>query len=887
MYRFYQYAGSASALYLHLPWMANWWIEGLAELLAQSQGSDLAAATERMAALSGDWPTFDSLHSLYSGHTHTQVGYGLSGMFMHDLMRQGFAKSQTNLGDIHRKYRRYTMPWYLAWSVVPIIGDTPMDSLSKKYTDRSIKKSFIAYKARAKKHWKKNTKAPLRLIPALRAKKVYPLGSVRPYQNTGVKLGYVAMSRKQNILGSFAGKRANSGTWLNPKTPKYENRARNKKTLTHTFIARKNFVPLEIRLKKRFRKEAVYEFWVKSAKEKKYIKTITREARVRHIAEYEGGFVWIEHATENSRVCFVQDSNWTVGKFTNQKVSCARETKLPKTIDYLGQSFSKNKIGISHLWFSERNQTLKGDFYEIKALDLRRKRVVRYPKVFGQKPVSAAPSGKNLWVITAGGTHRQLQKYDFRGNCIGQIWYAELPQKVFALGKDNLVLQISNLYASALLLEKNTSKKLQPCETKTRHTSPLLFAMNQSAKTNFAEALRGADIWKNPELPVLTGKELGLNQTESVVIVPAKKAGYRLKHGATSPWVGADPEGISIGVLSMPLMEFSQNEEMRLSALWGLTSKFPDVDLAIRSTRFWPLWIINARKNIAFNGIFAARDSDGNQQLFSSFYDSFSAGISAGLPWRPLANLSTTLSYRFYDRSFYNNVDLQTRGGFNHGKNHEFGISTSHSARLGRLGLSTSANFVFSPDKLNKDLIYNNLSLAQTVSLPRVWRLTSSLGWEFARSRGSKQPLLKQLYRPLKTFVAGEGAGFNNFHLEAQDLFEKIPAGALFSARYGENQGRAKFNLSLPIVKHMDKLLYIFYLQRIDFSHFLNFGGAWSGESLDIPFDNFEWAHGHSLDMQFEAKGLQFSLGIGAGRALSSENYDYYMSFSFDNFLEI
>ena len=167
MYRFYQYGGSASALYLHLPWMANWWIEGLAEVLAQSQGSDIAATTERMAALSRGWPSFDSLHSLYSGHTHTQVGYGLSGMFMLDLMRQGFASNGTHLGDIHRSYRGYTMPWYLLWSIVPLIGDTPMDALSKKYTDKSTKKAFAAYKKRAKKHWAKSTRAPLRLIPAL------------------------------------------------------------------------------------------------------------------------------------------------------------------------------------------------------------------------------------------------------------------------------------------------------------------------------------------------------------------------------------------------------------------------------------------------------------------------------------------------------------------------------------------------------------------------------------------------------------------------------------------------------------------------------------------------------------------------------------------------
>ncbi len=888
MYRFYQYAGSASALYLHLPWMANWWIEGLAELLSQSQGSDLAASAERMAALSKNWPSFDGLHSLYSGHTHTQVGYGLSGMFMHDLMRQGFAKSkETNLGDIHRKYRKYTMPWHLMWSLVPIVGNTPMDALSKKYTNKSTRKAFESYKARAKKHWEKSSKAPLRFIPAVASKKAAPLGNLKVYQSFDTKLGYLTMSRKESWLGRFKLTKDSGGGWLNPQQPTIKRKSRNKKTLTHTFIARKDFVPLQVRIKQRFRKEAAYEFWVKGSQDVKYKKTITREARIQHVSEYADGFVWIEHETQNSRICFVQDKNWTSGEFSDQNVTCTNETRLPATISYLGTSVSKKRKGATHLWFSERNQTLKGDHYKIKAFTLKRKRVLQHPKVFSQKPISVATSKGSLWVITAGRSHRQLQKYDLKGNCLGQIWYAELPQRVFALGNDNFAVQISNLYSSGLLVERRASQKLKKCDTTSRHSSPLLFAMNQKKPASFAAAIQGADLWQVQNSPALTGKEAELSRPESISIVPTRKAKYRLKHGATSPWVGADPEGISIGVLSMPLMDFSQNEELRLSALWGLTSEFPDVDLTVRSTRFWPLWSINARKTIAFNGAFIGRQADGTQQLIASFFDSTSAGISASLPWQPILNISTTLSYRFYDRKFYSQEQLQTNAGFRSGKNHEFGIGTSHLARMGRWSLSTAGQFTFSPNKLNKELVYNNLNLSQTIYMPKLGRVSTNIGWEYSRSRGSKQLLLRQLYRPLKTFVAGEGSGFNNFHLEAKDYFEKLPPGGLFSARYGDNQARTKFNLSFPIVKHMDKLLYIFYLQRIDLANFVNFGGAWSGESLDIPFNRFEWAHGHSLDMQFEAKGLQFSLGLGAGRALESDNYDYYLNFSFDNFLEI
>ena len=537
------------------------------------------------------------------------------------------------------------------------------------------------------------------------------------------------------------------------------------------------------------------------------------------------------------------------------------------------------------MWFSERNQTLKGDYYHVRALNLQSKRVMRYPKVFSQKPISVATAKNHLWVITAGSTYRQLQKHDLKGNCLGQIWYAELPRRVFSLGKDHFAIQLSNLYSSSLLVERSASKRLVKCDT-SRHVSPMLFALNGEQK-DFESILSGSDLWKNPVLPKLTGKESALDQGDAIDIADTRPAKYRLKHGATSPWIGADPEGLSVGILSLPLMEFSQNEEMRLSALWGLESKFPDIDLTIRSTRFWPLWTLHAQKTIAFNGAFVTTDSSGTPRLQTSFFDSLSAGLSASLPWAPIANLSTTLSYKFFDRSFYRNEGALEAAGFNSGINHEFGLGVSHLARIKRWSLSTSSQFDFSPDGINKNLIYTHLSLGQTISFPHLWRISSSVGWEFARSRGSKQTLLQQLYRPLKTFVPGEGSGFNNFHLEAVDFFEKLPPGRLFSARYGENQARAKATLTLPIVKHMDKLLYIFYLQRIDLSNFVNFGGAWFGESLDIPFSDFVWAHGHSLDMQFEAKGIQFSLGLGAGRALDADNYDYYLNFSFDNFLEI
>lgn len=107
--------------------------------------------------------------------------------------------------------------------------------------------------------------------------------------------------------------------------------------------------------------------------------------------------------------------------------------------------------------------------------------------------------------------------------------------------------------------------------------------------------------------------------------------------------------------------------------------------------------------------------------------------------------------------------------------------------------------------------------------------LRSQLGSRGRRTRGKgeKTPLLREYYQPLKTFVPGGGGGYN------RNNFPLAGDGALFSTRYGDTKARSYVNWSKPLIPRLDKLFWIFYLDRLDFSGFFNYGGAWYQHHFD------------------------------------------------------
>lgn len=138
-------------------------------------------------------------------------------------------------------------------------------------------------------------------------------------------------------------------------------------------------------------------------------------------------------------------------------------------------------------------------------------------------------------------------------------------------------------------------------------------------------------------------------------------------------------------------------------------------------------------------------------------------------------------------------------------------------------------------------------------------------------------PLLRELYSPLKTFIPGSGGGLN------QNNFSITPTYGLLSSVQGDTQGRAKLNWTLPVIESIEKHLFIFYFNRLDFSAFYNYGGAWSQSMLPPSTNRLIAAHGYNLDLQFENKGVKFTAGLGTGQ-IFGRPLEFFAKFSFDNY---
>ena len=142
---------------------------------------------------------------------------------------------------------------------------------------------------------------------------------------------------------------------------------------------------------------------------------------------------------------------------------------------------------------------------------------------------------------------------------------------------------------------------------------------------------------------------------------------------------------------------------------------------------------------------------------------------------------------------------------------------------------------------------------------------------------------LRELYTPLKTHIPGSGGGLNQSNARISG------DGALFSSRFGDTKIRYKLSYTTPLVADLDKLVWILYAERIDFSAFVNYGTIWDTEtnssttpgSMDEA--DFIGAHGYNIDMQFENKGVRFNMGFGIGQVFD-EGVESYYKFGFDAF---
>lgn len=810
--------GPAGAI-IHLPWMPVWFIEGLAEATSVSSGSDFMAAVERYQAVSGKWPSYDRMHSLYASDFSLQ-GYAASGAFVSWLLRQS---GPEKLPEILGTFRDRSMPWWWPWAAVPFNGFMPMDH-SLGEPGRQL---YRRYQEWAREHHSADAGGRPRLLTV-----------------EAESQGAVVLAPGQSVNGLTADFDPATG-WL---------RSISVSAPVATDASEKPARSLDPYLRRSH---------------------VRRRGKVRF---------WMEHRKGRTAFCHTNDVPSTENKVG---VVCPVGSTFPETTEFLGEDPADGSVYLArHLHFLLRDSYAILRWTPQDSTSIQ-KNVVNLGSTGDLHPVAIARDGTDLVLLSAGRKNRYLVWFDrTTGSCTGMHRMADFPVNIENVGSDILV---SLWVPGGRVVKRIPTGKLKTefpvtdCSPKSGPTSPLLEALRASKSIisrnkDSSKPIDLASAWKmterdsaSPRAPseTISATEEMATEAAAQSAVRTNKSAWRGRSVLAFPWIGADDAlGPQIGFVSVPLMDHLQNETVRLTFLVGAASRYPNTDLRLMTTRWRPTLSAAVYRQQTYNGI--AKTPDDELEL--SYLDESGLKLESDWAWRDgRTSYGVTAGVKRARLRPYLGP-AGARSGFLTEWTGSFAAATMIFGGQGSVSESLAVRVA--PETENSDFAYDSLAAQATIA----WRppVTKSIlrgGLEASRTRGKRMRDLKEVYRPLKTFVPGSGGGLN------QNSFGLAGEGWLFAGRYGDTQGRVKAEWTMPLIEDFEKLLWIFYVERLDFSAFLNYGGAWRG--AEPQTDRLMAAHGYNLDLQFDNKGVRFNLGGGVGQVFEKP-WEAYLTFGFD-----
>ncbi len=217
-----------------------------------------------------------------------------------------------------------------------------------------------------------------------------------------------------------------------------------------------------------------------------------------------------------------------------------------------------------------------------------------------------------------------------------------------------------------------------------------------------------------------------------------------------------------------------QNESLRLHAGYGVASRFPHLAVTATSTRFWPIYSIDAYRTQTWNGEF--KDEKTNL-MRSAYVEERGAQTSVTIPF-PRWNVGLEGRWKAALIEPY-------IGDARRGQLHEFGIGLRYAPSWGRWNHSFSLRHAETPSFANKTFAYQRWMLDALSRRPDPWS-KGSYGFMAAASqtRGSKTRELREVYQPLQTYIPGVTKGLNDLSFPLIAV-----TGGLFDFRYGDNAG--------------------------------------------------------------------------------------------------
>ena len=857
--KFNNFLGHAGSIF-HLIWMPTWWIEGLAEALSVSARTAFQLDIERRHALDQSWPTYAKLHNLY-GSSYASEGYGLAGAFVSYLLQKYDA---SKLPQVLTDFYDYSLPHWWPVAATPFADTLPMDMALKEWTGKNGEELWDEYKLYAETFWNARTSENERkfITETKDSSGYYDTRNLQFYKNRLIKTYLGKESKSYSLefrnLGKTETKDPPASEEISRELPNHS-----KLTPIHLQSPSDNFY---ITRHIRDNREEIYSIY-RSRDPSKIGKIFVRNrGNIDYLFQTSSHLYWLEIKDESTSLCYASKAR------KRPKVTCPMVKNQPANLVYLGKKGSESQT--TEIWLNIAEETLIGDKSQIVVFDTSRQGFYKIKRPYISTPISVSFSKKDIFLLTEGHSSRQIEKIDAMGNCIG-IYEPPFYPHVIRANNEYTYLTAYTGDGYGVVRANSSSFPFKECSDPGSFISPIMYAQLFPGAT-LKEALSNTSSRKPLKDSVYKKLRSNLSKAGSTAQTRVKgsnkikrrPAQWRGKPQFAFPWIGADAEGLNFGVQSIPLMDEMQNETLQLVALYGLQSTFPTLSLVLDSTRYQTYISSSIFNSQTYNG------SIGGDVLY---YRETGASVSFSR-YFPVQDFS--LNYGI--KSAYFKPIIGPANFVIEDQETSFNLRLSKSIGFSYFSWSNSISSIVVPEFINNEWTYNKLRLNTTFSTPinlMDWRISKlSLGISTSRVRGKRTKFLKEEYRALKTFVPGSGGGLNGITLPITG------PGAITSASRGDTQARAKLIWTIPLVPDLEALLGIVYLQRLDFSAFFNYGGAWTG--TEPPSNSLVGAQGYSLDLQADIKGVNINVGIGAGQ-VEGNSWDSYFLFGFDTIVDV
>ena len=878
MYQYlYNILGPTGSI-IHLPWLPAWWIEGFAESTSVSIGSDWMYSIERNTALNNRWPSYAKLHSLYSSSFST-TGYAISGAFVSYILRTYGADK---VDDIMDDFFDYTLPWWWPLTVIPFHDFMPFDQALKNVTGKTGEELYDEYKEQANRHWHsfpegRPIKKQFPELAVTERKEFIPEGKTLLGSSIRYRFSNDIEIRNGHVYGVYRGEER-----LEEHEILFKNKVNiSKKVWTYPEGASSvRAVWKEIKfyaasdLNENLDRFADLYYFKDDPSQAHFI--TRRPGSIVRIMTASDRLVWLEEDKETSRFCQLLYRDALAQKPpAKPQVVCGMELNYPEYIEYLGHSTDSLAKGVETtrlVWFARTAQTLSGDRHQIIEWDLASNTTKEIPNLLGGKPISMGLQNNHYWMLLANQTHTFLRQTDRDGQCLDERLFSDHATRMLPISNEALLIETRHGFHRPLYQLDPLRLDRRSCQPSEQPRSPLNYAMIEP-NLSFSNALSVTNGWgkRQPEMirrsNERTNRAPSVAQSEISGLQPVKRdAVWRGRPVFAFPWIGADVAGYQLGMISVPVMDEMQNETVRFAALYGIYSRFPNLELGLLSTRFKTTVAVDVFRRQRWNGSFRGDvyyyEEKGAKVTFSRYLNDLRLNLSGGFSASYLEPyIGPDQIWALLAKGYLQELNAN--------------LSQSFAIPGGRLGylLYTAV----APEELNGNFSYDRLGMDLNYSVPiNLFSLgsTQSYGVSYSRTRGKQPMLLQEYYRPLKTFVPGSGGGFNEINVSL------LGPGALTSAVYGNTQSRFKFSWTFPLIRDLETLIHIFYLERLDFTAFFNYGRAWYGAEMP-SLDTFVKAHGYNFDLQSDIKGVTVNLGLGTGQVIG-QDFEIYFLFGFD-----